>query len=63
MYIRALQGNEEALGPKHTLTLQTVNNLAILYADQGKLGEAEEMYIRALQGKEEALRLKHTSTL
>ncbi|KAK7177537.1 NB-ARC and TPR domain protein, partial [Paraphaeosphaeria sporulosa] len=46
---------EEALGPKHTSTLSTVNNLGSLYADQGKLAEAEAMYSRALQGYEEAL--------
>ena len=45
------------------MTLDTVNNLGILYADQGKLAEAEAMYIRALQGKEEALGPKHTSTI
>ena len=33
MYIRALQGYEEALGLKHTSTLQTVNNLGALYTD------------------------------
>jgi tetratricopeptide (TPR) repeat protein len=55
MYIRALQGSEEAHGPKHTSTLQTVNNLGNLYANQGKLAEAEAMYIQGLQGYEEAL--------
>ena len=55
MYIRALQGKEEALGPDHTSTLDTVNNLGNLYADQGKLAEAEKMYIQALQGYEDAL--------
>ena len=30
--------------------LNTVNNLGILYADQGKMVEAETMYVRALQG-------------
>jgi tetratricopeptide (TPR) repeat protein len=63
MYTRALQGYEEALGPKHTSTLDTVNNLGLLYADQGKLAEAEAMYTRALQGREEALGPKHTSIL
>ncbi|KAK7177848.1 NB-ARC and TPR domain protein [Paraphaeosphaeria sporulosa] len=63
MYSRALQGKEEALGPKHTSTLDTVNNLGMLYANQGKLAEAEAMYSRALQGYEEALGPKHTSTL
>jgi tetratricopeptide (TPR) repeat protein len=63
MYQRALQGKEKAWGPEHTSTLDTVNNLAILYADQGKLVEAEQMYQRALQGKEKAWGPEHTSTL
>jgi tetratricopeptide (TPR) repeat protein len=55
MYERALQGREEALGPTHTSTLQTVNNLVSLYVDQGKLDKAEQTYERALRGYEEAL--------
>lgn len=34
-----------------------------LYADQGKLDEAEKMYQRALQGKERAWGPEHISTL
>ena len=63
MYEQALRGKEEALGPKHTSTLDTVNNLGLLYKDQGKLVEAEQMYERALRGYEEVLGPKHTSTL
>jgi len=63
MYQRALQGYEKAYGPEHTLTLEPVNNLGILYADQGKLAEAEQMYQLALQGKEKAYGPEHTSTL
>ncbi|KAF7503766.1 hypothetical protein GJ744_003308 [Endocarpon pusillum] len=63
MYNRALQGKEEALGPKHLSTLHTVNNLGLLYADQGKLADAEAMCNRGLQGFEEALGLRHISTL
>ncbi|KAI9673080.1 MAG: hypothetical protein M1829_004394 [Trizodia sp. TS-e1964] len=63
MYQRALQGYEEAVGPKHTSTLNTVNNLGTLFSEQGKLSEAEKMYQRALQGYEEAVGPKHTSTL
>jgi tetratricopeptide (TPR) repeat protein len=55
MYIQALEGYEKALGLDHTSTLGTVNNLGILYYDQGKLAEAETMYIRALQGYQDAL--------
>ncbi|KAL4967483.1 P-loop containing nucleoside triphosphate hydrolase protein, partial [Aspergillus stella-maris] len=42
MYQRALAGKEKALGPDHISTLDTVNNLGILYSNQGKLQEAEE---------------------
>ena len=63
MYLRVLAGNEKALGPDHTSTLDTVNNLGILYRDQGKLAEAEQMYVRALAGNEKALGPDHTSTL
>jgi hypothetical protein len=53
MYLRALKGKEEVWGPKHTSTLDTVNNLGLLYADQGKMKEAEEICLRALKGYEE----------
>jgi tetratricopeptide (TPR) repeat protein len=55
MYQRALQGMEKAPGADHTSTLGTVNNLGLLYADQGKLNEAEKMYQRALQCYENVL--------
>ncbi|CAI0650683.1 unnamed protein product, partial [Colletotrichum noveboracense] len=60
MYERALQGKEKALGPDHTSTLSTVNNLGLLYSKQGRLKEAEGMYERALQGYEKVL---HPDTL
>jgi tetratricopeptide (TPR) repeat protein len=63
MYVRALEGYEEAWGPKHTSTLDTVHNIGTLYYKQSKMKEAEEMYMRALEGKEEAWGPKHTSTL
>jgi tetratricopeptide (TPR) repeat protein len=63
LYLRALKGYNEAWGAKHTSTLDTVNNLGILYRDQGRMKEAEEMYVRALRGFEDAWGAKHTSTL
>jgi hypothetical protein len=63
MYNRALAGKEKAWGPEHTSTLDTVNNLGILYADQGRHKDAEMMYNRALAGFEKAWGPEHTSTL
>jgi tetratricopeptide (TPR) repeat protein len=63
MYNRALAGYEKAWGPEHTSTLNTVNNLGILYQNQGRHKDAEMMYNRALAGKEKAWGPEHTSTL
>ncbi|KAK5699198.1 hypothetical protein LTR17_023451 [Elasticomyces elasticus] len=66
MYLRALRGYKEVLGPKHITTLATLAtlyNLGIFYSHQGKTQEAEEMYLRALRGYGEVLGSKHTSTL
>ena len=63
MYQRALEGYEKALRSDHTSTLNIVNNLCLLYADQGKPGEAEKIYQRALEGNEKALGSDHTLTL
>jgi tetratricopeptide (TPR) repeat protein len=58
MYIWALQGYEEVLGLDHTSTLDIINNLGLLYANQGKLAEAEKMCDQALQGYKNALSLE-----
>ena len=63
MYERALAGKEKALGADHIFTLETVHNLGLLYAEQGRLGEAERMCDRALVGREKALGRGHTHTL
>ena len=39
------------------------NRLGLLYSDQGKMKEAEDMYLRALTGKEKTWGPEHTSTL
>ncbi|CVL07330.1 uncharacterized protein FMAN_15396 [Fusarium mangiferae] len=63
MYDQALKGHEATLGPDHTSTLKTVQNIGNLYKVQGKLREAEKMYDRALKGHEATLGPDHTSTL
>ncbi|KIJ39529.1 hypothetical protein M422DRAFT_110290, partial [Sphaerobolus stellatus SS14] len=52
-----------ALGPNHTSTLTTVNNLGLLYSQLGQLEKAERMYEWALAGFERALGPNHTDTL
>ena len=39
-----LAGKEKALGPDHTSTLNTVNNLGLLYVTKASWIEAEKMY-------------------
>jgi Flp pilus assembly protein TadD len=64
MYLRTLTGYKTALGPNHISTFRSANNLGILYADQGKLKEAEKIYHCALEVKKgKALVLDHTPTL
>jgi tetratricopeptide (TPR) repeat protein len=51
------------MGPRHPETLGTVQNLAIVYRNQGRYEEAERLYRRALEGREEKLGPKHPDTL
>jgi len=37
MYQRALKGKEKVLGPGYLSALRTVNNLGLLYVNQGRL--------------------------
>ena len=63
MYLWALRGKEKAWGAEHTSTLDTVNNLGLFYAEQGKMVEAEEMYLVALRGYEKACGTEHLSVV
>ncbi|KIX05941.1 uncharacterized protein Z518_03915 [Rhinocladiella mackenziei CBS 650.93] len=45
------------------LSVDSIHCLVLLYADRGKLDEAEKIYQRALAGYEKALGTDHTSTL
>jgi hypothetical protein len=42
VYQQASKGKENTLSPEHTSTVDTVNNLSVLYGDQGKLKEARD---------------------
>ena len=49
--------------PELKPTLDAIYMLGILYKDQGKTGDAEQMFIRALKGYENTLGTRHRSTL
>jgi tetratricopeptide (TPR) repeat protein len=46
--VRALAIRERALGADDVLTAQSLNNLALLYAAEGRFADAEPLYSRAL---------------
>ena len=56
------QLREEVLGPMHPDTATSLNNLAILYDNQGKYDDAEPLYKRALAVTEEVLGPMHPDT-
>ncbi len=49
----------ENFGPEHPDVAASLNNLAVLYRDQGKYTEAEPLYQRALAIWEKALGPEH----
>ncbi|KAK3947253.1 hypothetical protein QBC32DRAFT_224584 [Pseudoneurospora amorphoporcata] len=55
--------SEEKGNFKDIIIGHAIHCLGLLYADQGRLKEAEAMYQRALEGYEKALGPDHTSTL
>ena len=52
MYLRALEGYEKVWGSEYPSTQRTINNLAILYSDQGKMQEVEALFRRVREGNE-----------
>jgi CHAT domain-containing protein/Tfp pilus assembly protein PilF len=57
--VRALVIREQALGTSHPDVAQTLNNLGLVRAAQGRYTEAEELYRRALAIREQALGANH----
>jgi len=60
---RALDDCEKNLGKDHPFTLNTVQNMAMIFEEQGMYGKAQEWYKRALNGYEKTLGNNHRSTL
>ena len=53
---KTIKEQEVSLGVEHEDTLASVNDLGLLFQDQGKLAEAEPFYRRALEGRERTRR-------
>jgi tetratricopeptide (TPR) repeat protein len=62
LYRRALEIQEQILGPEHPDTATSLNNLAILLDAQGKLAAAEPLYRRTLEIQEKVLGPEHPDT-
>jgi tetratricopeptide (TPR) repeat protein len=62
LYERALAIKEKVLGPDHPATALSLNNLALLLADQGDLAGARQLHERALAIREKALGAGHPDT-
>lgn len=56
---RLLKLIEQTFGPNHPATAATLNNIAIVYENQGQYEEALKAYTRALAIKEKALGPDH----
>ncbi len=62
LFQRALTIYEKVLGPEHPETASTLNNLALLYAVQGKDEKAELLFQRALAIREKVFGPYHPFT-
>lgn len=63
MYLRALERYEQMFGAECPPALKTINNLGLLFTDQGSLPQLETMYLRALEGYQQTLSGEHPLTL
>ena len=59
----ALEGRRRTLGDTHPDTLTSINNLASLLQDQGKLSEAEPLHREAVSGAKKTLGVEHPTTV
>ena len=51
------------MGGDHPNTLNTMNNLGVLYCNQGNYIKAEEYYVKCYEGRLRALGEDHPDTL
>jgi hypothetical protein len=55
LYLRSLAITENAFGLEHPDVATSLNNLALLYDNQGQYGKVEPLYLHTLAMREQAL--------
>jgi len=61
MYKRAIEGKKKVVGAGHPSTLDSLHDLAILYAERGRLTEAQEVLENVLKGYERSNGIDNTT--
>jgi serine/threonine protein kinase len=63
LFSRALEAGRRVLSPEHSVTLMSINGLAVVYIDEGKYGLAETYAAQALAGRKYNLGPDHPDTM
>jgi hypothetical protein len=61
--VQVTQSRKRVLGQDHPDTLSSIANLALIYWDQGRWKEAEELQVQAVNGLRTTLGEDHPSTV
>jgi tetratricopeptide (TPR) repeat protein len=63
LFKRALEGRRQKLDEEHLATLESKNDLAVLYKERGRYDDAEPVLIEAIEGRRLRHRDRHPHTL
>ena len=63
LFHEALEARKLKLGDDHPATLETKNDLAVLYKEQGRYEESEKYLLEAVKGRLSKLGDKHPHTI
>ena len=59
----AIEVQRKIFGSDHSFTLDSMNDLAVIYQRQGRWEEAEKLYVQVLEASQRVLGAEHPSTL
>ena len=63
LFKEALEGRQRKLGEEHPGTLETKHNLAVLYREQARYANAEQLLLEAFEGRRLKLGESHPRTV